>query len=75
MEYLEELADKVYKGESPIHTPTLVTGDMDSISLESKEKLERVGSKVISTIDQRFTDYTKALMELAQHCESQKIKV
>ncbi|XP_043282730.1 thiamin pyrophosphokinase 1 isoform X2 [Venturia canescens] len=74
MEYLGDVSEGQSE-ECTIYRPTLITGDMDSISPEIKEKLEKSGSKVIPTIDQNLTDYTKALIELRQHCESQNIEL
>ena len=75
MEYLGNMANSVYSGDCTAYAPTIVTGDMDSISPHTQHKLQSVGVKVIKTPDQNSTDYTKALMEISEHCKSQNIKV
>lgn len=42
--------------------PNYLTGDLDSCWPSSKQKLIDMGTKVIPTIDQNHTDFTKSLL-------------
>ena len=55
---------------SGLSPPHLITGDFDSIQEPVKEYYVKKGSKVIQTLDQNYTDFTKALMEFKQGNES-----
>lgn len=48
---------------------------MDSSSPYTIHRLQDIGSKVIITPDQMFTDYTKALMQLDLHIKKENINV
>lgn len=75
MTYLDNLADDVFTGKSTVYAPTIITGDMDSIVPDTRDKLKAIGVRVIETPDQDHTDYTKGLMELTKHCKSKNLKV
>ncbi|XP_045446765.1 thiamin pyrophosphokinase 1 [Melitaea cinxia] len=55
--------------------PDLITGDFDSITNDVLEKYKKKGCKTIHTPDQNHTDFTKALKELNNYCEQEKIQV
>lgn len=55
--------------------PDLITGDMDSIKVETLNYFTNSETKVISTLDQDETDYTKALKELKKFTYLNNIKV
>ncbi|XP_032512977.2 thiamin pyrophosphokinase 1 isoform X2 [Danaus plexippus] len=55
--------------------PDLVTGDFDSISEEMLQKYKDKHCKIISTPDQDFTDFTKAIIELNNYCEENKVQM
>lgn len=75
MDYLGDLANDTLSGKSMKYLPTLVTGDMDSISPLLLEKLKLTKTKVILTPDQMETDYTKALRQLNEYIVKNKKKV
>lgn len=52
--------------------PDLVTGDFDSITNDTKYRIEKTTAKFIQTTDQDETDFTKALVELQKHYIDQK---
>lgn len=52
-----------YLNES-ILPPNYLTGDLDSCWPSSKQKLIKLGTKVIPTIDQNHTDFTKCLLTI-----------
>lgn len=60
---------------SDILPPDLITGDMDSLSLDILEYFEEKNSKIIRTPDQNETDFTKALKEIQKLCEMDGIEV
>lgn len=62
-------------GEHRQYIPDLITGDMDSCSPTVVEKLRIAGSTVIETPDQLYTDYTKALSQIAQYIKKKNINV
>merc|ERR1712126_480783 len=45
--------------------PDLITGDFDSADMTHVKQFESLGSKVVSTPDQDYTDFTKCLQELS----------
>ncbi|KAL1453348.1 hypothetical protein WDU94_007489 [Cyamophila willieti] len=52
---------------SPAHfKPDIVTGDFDSISQGSITKFEALGSEIVFTPDQMFTDFQKAVNEIGR---------
>lgn len=55
--------------------PHFSTGDMDSISEDSKQRLQAMDCERVETPDQDETDCTKALMVIRSHFESKKVKV
>lgn len=44
-----------------VNVAEMLTGDFDSISPTSKQRLSEMGTEIISTPDQDETDFTKAL--------------
>lgn len=48
---------------------------MDSVREETLTKLESLGVKIIHTMDQDETDYTKSLRKLNLYCSERNIKV
>lgn len=75
IEYLKEQGIKLLSGEHRQYVPDLITGDMDSCSPMVIEKLESIGSTIIETPDQSQTDYTKALLQVAQYAKKKNINV
>lgn len=60
-------ASCLFRGQNKQYLPTLVTGDMDSILPEYLEKLKDTDVKIIHTLDQNATDFTKSIDELGQY--------
>lgn len=75
LKYLEEHGIDILSDEHRQYIPNLITGDMDSCSSSVIEKLENIGSLVIKTPDQNHTDYTKALLQVAQNAKMRNINV
>ncbi|XP_026737262.1 thiamin pyrophosphokinase 1 isoform X2 [Trichoplusia ni] len=55
--------------------PDLVTGDFDSITTEICDKYKKKGCKIVHTLDQDHTDFTKALLELIIHCNQIGVEI
>ena len=51
-------------GKVEHEVPDLITGDFDSADKTHVEHFRKLGSKIVSTPDQDYTDFTKCLMEL-----------
>ncbi|XP_015127659.1 thiamin pyrophosphokinase 1 isoform X2 [Diachasma alloeum] len=75
LQYLDPLAEEVLKGKHPELVPTLITGDFDSVLPESLDKFRNLGVSVIETPDQNYTDFSKALMQLAAACENRNTSI
>jgi len=75
LKYLEEQGIDVLNGEHERYVPDLITGDMDSCSPSMIEKLENIGSTIVKTPDQNYTDYTKALLQVASYTKTRNINV
>nr|XP_012148081.1 PREDICTED: thiamin pyrophosphokinase 1 isoform X2 [Megachile rotundata] len=75
LHYLQKQGIDLFSGNHKTYVPHLITGDMDSCSPLILEKLEAMGSRVIHTIDQDKTDYTKALLQLGQYAKTENIKL
>lgn len=75
LEYLEERGIDALINAHRQYVPDLITGDMDSSSPTVIEKLRCAGSTVVETPDQMYTDYTKALMQLAQYTKRKNINL
>ncbi|XP_034944900.1 thiamin pyrophosphokinase 1 [Chelonus insularis] len=75
MEYLGPLSNKIYDGKCPDYAPDMVTGDLDSILPEIRTNLENIGVRIYETIDQQYTDFSKALMKLSAECKSKNISL
>ena len=45
--------------------PDLITGDFDSADMTHVKQFESLGSKIVNTPDQDYTDFTKCLQELS----------
>lgn len=75
LKYLEEYGIDALNGEHKRYVPDLITGDMDSCPSSMIEKLERKGSTVVETPDQNYTDYTKALLQVAHYARTRNINV
>lgn len=74
LKYLEEHGIDVLN-EHKRYVPDLITGDMDSCPPSIIEKLGSVGSIVVKTPDQNYTDYTKALLQVAHYIRTRNINV
>ncbi|XP_012252263.2 thiamin pyrophosphokinase 1 isoform X1 [Athalia rosae] len=75
IDYLGSQGEPMVNGKNDEFLPTLITGDMDSISQDTIGKLRSIGANVIETPDQDATDYTKALVELASYIRTKGIKL
>jgi len=75
LKYLEEQGIDVLNGEHERYVPDLITGDMDSSSPSIIEKLGNIGSTIVKTPDQNYTDYTKALLQVANYTKTRNINV
>lgn len=75
LRYLEEHSIDLFSGIHKTYVPHLITGDMDSCSPLILERLQSVGSRVVETLDQDHTDYTKALITLGQYTKKENIKL
>lgn len=64
LNYLNQEEIDVFNENNTKYVPNLITGDMDSCSPYILQKLKSIGSKIIFTPDQMYTDYTKALVQL-----------
>lgn len=58
-----------------IEAPHFLTGDMDSISDESSERLKALNCQRIPTPDQSDTDCTKSLIAIKLDLESKKVSI
>lgn len=56
-----------------IENPHYLTGDMDSITNESSERLKTMNCQQISTPDQMDTDCTKSIIAIQPYLEPQKV--
>lgn len=61
------------KLDGAIERPHFLTGDMDSISDESSERLKIMNCQLIPTPDQDETDCTKSLIAIQSHLETQQV--
>jgi len=52
------------EGKVEHEVPDMITGDFDSADKTHVEHFRKLGSKIVSTPDQDYTDFTKCLMEL-----------
>ena len=52
------------EGKVEREVPDMITGDFDSADQAHVEHFRKLGSKIVSTPDQDYTDFTKCLMEL-----------
>ena len=52
------------EGKVDREVPDMITGDFDSADQAHVEHFRKLGSKIVSTPDQDYTDFTKCLMEL-----------
>lgn len=75
MDYLGSEASNIWTGTSDQYLPTLVVGDMDSISPDLLDKLKLTKTNIIYTPDVMETDYTKSLIQLGQYLLKNNIKV
>ena len=50
--------------------PDLITGDFDSADMTHVEHFKLLGSKVVATPDQDYTDFTKCLQQLSSEMKS-----
>lgn len=67
-EYIDE-----HKLGDSIETPHFLTGDMDSISKESSERIKAMNCQRIPTPDQMDTDCTKSLIAIQSYLEPKKV--
>ncbi|XP_023246414.1 thiamin pyrophosphokinase 1 isoform X2 [Copidosoma floridanum] len=75
IKYLGDRANDVLSGKCKKYLPTLVTGDMDSISQDLLNKLKSIKAKIIVTPDVMETDFTKSLRELKEYSIKNNIKL
>ncbi|KAL0133306.1 hypothetical protein PUN28_000807 [Cardiocondyla obscurior] len=75
LKYLEKQGIDPLNGKHKQYIPNLITGDMDSCSLPLIEKLKSLGSTVVKTPDQNYTDYTKALLETVRWAKARNINL
>nr|XP_050869975.1 thiamin pyrophosphokinase 1-like [Vespula vulgaris] len=75
LNYLKEQGIDVLNGSYSKYVPTFISGDMDSSSPYTIHRLQDIGSKIIITPDQMFTDYTKALMQLDLYIKKENINL
>ncbi|XP_025152553.1 thiamin pyrophosphokinase 1 isoform X2 [Harpegnathos saltator] len=75
LEYLKEIEIDVLNNEYRKYVPDLITGDMDSCSETVVEKLRSMGSTVVRTPDQNYTDFTKALVQIEQYARLKNINL
>lgn len=75
LEYLKDQGIDPLNGEHKRYVPNLITGDMDSCPSSVIEKLGSIGSTVVETPDQNYTDYTKALLQVASYTRTRNINV
>ncbi|XP_051173620.1 thiamin pyrophosphokinase 1 isoform X2 [Leptopilina boulardi] len=73
--FLGDDKDKVLNGLHKEYLPDIVTGDMDSVREDTLKILESLGVKIICTIDQDETDYTKSLRKLNVYCKEKNLKI
>lgn len=73
--YLNEEGIDILNGNNSKYVPNFITGDMDSSSSYILHKLKSVGSKIIITADEMYTDYTKALMQLDIYTKAEGINL
>ncbi|XP_037868637.1 thiamin pyrophosphokinase 1 isoform X2 [Bombyx mori] len=71
-QFLTRLPEEI---SNKMKIPDLITGDFDSITEETLQKYKKKGCKVVHTPDQDYTDFTKALKELNNHCQEHTIEV
>ena len=50
--------------------PDLITGDFDSVRSEHIKHYEGLGSKIVETPDQDYTDFTKCLMQISEEMKT-----
>jgi len=70
LKYLEKREINPLNIENKQYMPDLITGDMDSCSSEMINRFRTVGCTIIETPDQLYTDYTKALQQVAQYIKN-----
>ncbi|KAK2583349.1 hypothetical protein KPH14_009347 [Odynerus spinipes] len=75
LNYLNEEGIDIWNANDRKYIPNLITGDMDSSSPYIIHKLKSIGSKIIVTPDQMYTDYTKALVQLDIYTKAEGIKL
>jgi len=56
--------------EIKTEAPDLITGDFDSARSEHVRHYEGLGSKIVETLDQNYTDFTKCLNQLAEEMKT-----
>ncbi|KAL2716942.1 thiamine pyrophosphokinase 1 [Vespula squamosa] len=75
LNYLKEQGIDLLNGNYSKYVPTFITGDMDSSSPYIVHRVQDIGSKIIITPDQMFTDYTKALIQLDLYTKKENINL
>lgn len=75
LEYLKDQGIDPLNSEHRRYVPDLITGDMDSCPPSMIEKLGNIGSTIVETPDQNYTDYTKALLQVAHYTRTRNINV
>lgn len=71
--WFKYIADNKLDGS--IETPHFLTGDMDSISIESSERIKTMNCEQIPTPDQMDTDCTKSLIAIQSYLEPRKVNI
>ncbi|XP_078046411.1 thiamine pyrophosphokinase 1 [Augochlora pura] len=75
LKYLKTQDIDLLHGKHSQYLPNLITGDMDSSSPEILEKLKSMGTRIINTPDQNYTDYMKALHQVKQYASEENINL
>ncbi|XP_038222918.1 thiamin pyrophosphokinase 1 [Zerene cesonia] len=64
-----------FEDQQAMRLPDMITGDFDSITTDLLQEYKKKGCKALHTPDQNDTDFTKALMELNNHCKQHETQM
>jgi len=59
-----------FHGNIQPEAPDLITGDFDSVRSEDIKHYQALGSKIVETPDQDYTDFTKCLKQLSEEMKT-----